>query len=170
MVYFESCIVVCAKSKKVNPISFYLRKNTHNLCHLTVSNQFVPKLVRHLPCSSGFVLHIPLFIIINYQFLTLASLTNTTSEFSTLWLGTDFIWESYAVRKELDWICVHLSSSPVVHMREPSPPPPRLLILLQGIVQDIGRNPSQVTPGFLKCSIHSTVTQELGLTSQPKDY
>ena len=89
-VFWESCVVVLATPKKVNPVAFYRRSDTHNLCHLTVSipNQFVPELVRHLPCLSGFVLHISLFIFTCNQFLILASLTNATSEFSLLWFFT----------------------------------------------------------------------------------
>ena len=65
ILYFENSVsYFVQKPKNVNSNAFFWRNDTHNLYHLAVftPNQFVPELVRHLPCSPGFVLHIALFI------------------------------------------------------------------------------------------------------------
>ena len=47
----------------------------------------------------------------------------------------------------------------------------RLLIFVTGKEQDTGQNPSNLRlTGSLTCLVHRTVTQDLGVTSLPKDY
>ena len=86
----ESLMIATLFLQKISltAISFYCHNDTPT-CHLTSSspNQFIPEIVIYLPCSSGLVRHILLFVYFFKEcILSLVSFTNATPAFSTLWL------------------------------------------------------------------------------------
>ena len=60
-------------------------------------------------------------------------------------------------------ISIYLLSPPVTHL---SDAPRKWLV----VTRDSARIQNKTTPGSLMCSAYSTVTQDLGLMSHPKDY